>query len=291
MTDLILRQLSGVSASTLVASASLAVSTLAVLCEVTWIAVVSADRRPSVLLSLATGSVMAVGAMVFGVGYTAFLRWMWPALLERAPLASSSFWRAHAILAFVVAFVAWDAIGWVYHWLGHRTAIGWAAHQPHHSGTHFDITLGLRQSWTPVLVLVLHPFMALLGFDLTMVVGVSALSNLWQLLEHSSMPVCFPRWFAAAVMTPHGHRHHHAAGGAANLGPVLTVWDRLAGTWIAEGGRASDGQLRDSPGTANPLRLEFDGWRSLFRASRGDSRSARRRRPRRGPFGAATRRS
>ena len=266
MIDHIVRQLSTASDTTLVVSVSVLISALTVGCEVTWIAFASPDRRPSVLVSLATGSAMATGAMAVGVFYSALLRWMWPALLERAPIILSSFWRANAVLACVVAFIAWDAIGWVYHWLGHRTAVGWAAHRPHHSGTHFDITLGLRQSWTPVLALGLHPLMALMGFNLQAVVVASALSNLWQLLEHTSVPVRFPRWFAAVVMTPDGHHHHHAVGGTANLGPVLTVWDRLAGTWVSEGGRANDGPLVDWSGTANPLRLQFDGWRALGRS-------------------------
>ena len=265
MTDNIIRQFSAASDTTLVASAILLISALVVLCEVTWIAVALPDRRPSVLVSLATGSVMAIGAMVVGVCYTAILRWMWPVLVERAPTVLSSLWRSNVVLAFVAAFIAWDAIGWVYHWLGHRTAVGWAAHRPHHSGSHFDITIGLRQSWTPVLALALHPLMALMGFNLRVVVVVSALSNLWQLLEHSSLTVNFPRWFAAVVMTPDRHRHHHQVGADANLGPVLTVWDRLAGTWVSEGGRANDGPLVDWSGTANPLRLQFDGWRALCR--------------------------
>lgn len=84
----------------------------------------------------------------------------------------------------------------------------------------FDVTLALHQSWTPVVALALHPVMALLGFDLPMVVAVSAASNVWQLLEHSSVPVPFPKWFAAAVITPAAHRHDHANGDGTNLGPV-----------------------------------------------------------------------
>ena len=49
-------------------------------------------------------------------------------------------------------------------------------------------------------------------FDLRMVVAVSVVANLWQLLEHSSVPIIFPGWFAELVITPDTHRHHHAFG-------------------------------------------------------------------------------
>src|SRR5438093_1331871 len=62
---------------------------------------------------------------------------------------------------------------------------------------------------------------------------VSSFATCWQVLEHTNMPVRFPSWFSAHVMTPAAHRQHHGrAGGAVNLGPVLTWWDRLAGTWV-----------------------------------------------------------
>jgi sterol desaturase/sphingolipid hydroxylase (fatty acid hydroxylase superfamily) len=40
-----------------------------------------------------------------------------------------------------------------------------------------------------------------------------------------------PAWLGVVVVTPATHRLHHERGGAVNLGPVLTVWDRAAGTW------------------------------------------------------------
>lgn len=273
MIDFVARELSAASASTLLASTSTLICALIVLGEVLWIRVVAPQRRVSVLVSLGTGTVMAAGAVVVGIGCSAYLRWIWPPLLDLAPHRLGSLWDTHVLVGFVVAFVAWDAIGWVYHWLGHCTAVGWAAHQPHHTGTHFDITLGLRQSWTPLLAIFLYPLMALLGFELGMVVAVSAVSNVWQLLEHSSVDLRFPRWFSAVVMTPGAHRQHHVTAGATNLGPVLTVWDRVAGTWVANDERVNDVVLPDSSGSINPFRLELAGWVSLATARTSTKRS------------------
>ncbi len=169
----------------------------------------------------------------------------------------------------MAAFVAWDFSGWVYHVIGHRTRIGWAAHQPHHSGSEYDATLGLRQSWTPFHGLVHHPLLALAGFDLRVVLVCAAVSNCWQVLEHTSLPVRFPRWFAAVVMTPAAHRHHHGRdGGLVSLGPFFTVWDRLAGTWVPAEHPAPLAYGPAVPASANPVTVELAGWVKLGRSIR-----------------------
>lgn len=183
------------------------------------------------------GPLRTVTLMVLGATPAAMLMAridarLWPLLGSLSPDALRSFWHGHPILAAVAAFVAWDAAGYGYHRLGHRTAIGWAAHRVHHSGTNYDLTLAWRQSWFPVHALVAFPPVALVGFDLRTVLGCAAVSKLWQALVHTSLPVRPPHLLAAVVMTPTTHRRHHTPeGGASNLGPVLTIWDRLAGTW------------------------------------------------------------
>lgn len=81
--------------------------------------------------------------------------------------------------------------------------------------------------------LLVHPLLALAGFDLRVVAVCASISYSWQVLEHTSLPIRFPAWFSGQVMTPAAHRHHHGRGSeGVNLGPVLTWWDRLAGTWV-----------------------------------------------------------
>jgi sterol desaturase/sphingolipid hydroxylase (fatty acid hydroxylase superfamily) len=189
---------------------------------------------------------------------------------------AASFWAAHPVIGAVVTFVAWDLSGWLYHLIGHRTRVGWAAHQPHHSGEGFDATLGLRQSWAPFHGLVHHPLLALAGFDLRVVIVCAAVSNCWQVLEHTSVPVRFPRWFEAHVMTPAAHRHHHGRdSGAVNLGPCFTWWDRLAGTWVSPDAPAPAAYGPTVPASANPLAVELRGWVALVAGQRPASLRAR----------------
>lgn len=260
-----------------VVSVSTAGIIAAVLGEVAWIHL-GTDRHD-------VGRLSTAAAMVLGATPAAFVlaradAHLWPLLGAWSPSPLRAFWIDHPVLGAVAAFVAWDLAGYCYHRLGHGTRVGWAAHQVHHSGTSYDMTLAWRQSWFPLHALVAFPPVALLGVPLTTVVGCAAVSKLWQALVHTSLSVSLPRWVTAVVMTPATHRRHHTVeGGAANLGPVLTIWDRLAGTWdpSAVPSAASFGLQQAGPGHTSAggpsgdrrgaLRIETDGWRSL-RASR-----------------------
>jgi sterol desaturase/sphingolipid hydroxylase (fatty acid hydroxylase superfamily) len=235
--------------------------------EITGLARRPGPARRAVLRASATAAAMGAGALVVGVFYAALLRPVWNAVADLAPAGLDGLWSAHPIPGAIAAFVAWDAAGFLYHWLGHHTAVGWAAHQPHHTGTDYDVSLGLRQTWAPFHGLAVQPLVALLGFDLDVVLVCAAVSNAWQMLIHTSVPVRFPGWFGAAVMTPAAHRQHHGRdGGAANLGPVFTVWDRLAGSWVPATVPAPVLYGPAGPAVANAVTVELAGWRRLYRS-------------------------
>lgn len=252
------------------------VALAAVGAEVGWLARHRAPARRRVLWSAATGFGMAAGALLVSVPYAAIFRFLWEAVATQRWEAAARFWEDHPAVGAVAAFVAWDLSGWIYHVIGHRTRVGWAAHQPHHSGTDFDATLGLRQSWAPFHGLVHHPLLALAGFDLRVIFVCAAVSSCWQVLEHTSLPIRFPPWFAAVVMTPAAHRQHHRRDGpAVNLGPILTIWDRLAGTWVPAGAPAPAAYGLGRAPSRNPVAVELAGWWQLAtRSTAAVTRSA-----------------
>lgn len=258
------RLLSEVSTYELAVSLPYALAFWAVAAEVAWLARRPGPARRAVLTSAATATAMALGALGVGLAYTPVLRLLWNGLAQFRFGPAAALWQAHPVVGVVAAFVAWDLAGWLYHLVGHRTRLGWAAHQPHHSGPGYDATLGLRQSWAPFHGLAFQPLLALAGFDLRVIVVCAAVSNCWQVLEHTSFDIRFPRWFEAVVMTPAAHRHHHGRHGAAvNLGPFLTVWDRLAGTWVAPSKPAPAAYGPALDASANPVTVELAGWRQL----------------------------
>jgi sterol desaturase/sphingolipid hydroxylase (fatty acid hydroxylase superfamily) len=265
----VLEHLASASAHDLLVNGCYAIAFIAVFAEVGWLARRPGRERRTVIRSAATATGMAAGAAIVAVGYTSVLAQLWSILETVRWDAAASFWRTHPLLAVPAAFVAWDLVGWLYHLVGHRTRTGWAAHQVHHTGASYDLTLGLRQSWFPLHGLLLHPLLALAGFDLAVVAACAAVSNCWQVLEHTSLRLPFPSWFAAIVMTPDAHRHHHGqAGAATNLGPVLTIWDRLAGTWVPADRPAPAVYGSVANPSGNPLTIELAGWRALVRSRR-----------------------
>lgn len=242
-----------------------AVSLALVAAEVAWLARTPGPGRTAVLASAAVAAVMGIGAVVVGFWYAGLLEALWGRLAELRWEAAATFWSDHRLAGALATFVAWDSAGWLYHVIGHRTRLGWAAHQPHHSGVTYDATLGLRQTWVPFHGLLVHPPLALLGFDLEVALVCAAVSNSWQVLEHTSLDLRFPRWFSAVVMTPAAHRHHHGIeGGLVNLGPFLTLWDRLSGTWRAPDAPAPEHYGLGGPAVYNPLRIELAGWLALL---------------------------
>ena len=268
MSDAIGRSVAHLSVPELVVAVTYVVVVGAVVVELAWLRRERPD--PARGLEAATAVGMAAGAIVVGVVYTAILSVLWLGVGSRSPVALVHLWHDHPVIAFVAAFVAWDAAGFVYHLVGHRTRVGWAAHRPHHTGTDVNVALGLRQSWMPWHGLLIFPLVAIGGWDLRTVAVCAALSNLWQLLEHSAAPVELPGWLRAVVMTPESHRHHHVIGARpVNLGPVFTVWDRLHGTWVPGAVAADAAYGVPEPVGANPVRVELDGWIHLVRRDRG----------------------
>ena len=258
-----------------------AVAVAGVAAEVAWLARRPGPARRRILGSAATATGMAAGAFLVGIAYTAVFTGLWRAVAAFRWEAAADAWEAYPLVGVAATFVAWDFSGWVYHLIGHRTRVGWAAHQAHHSGPDYDATLGLRQSWAPFHGLLHHPLLALLGFDVRVVIVCAAVSNCWQVLEHTSLPVRFPRWFEAVVMTPAAHRHHHGRDGAlVNVGPFFTIWDRLAGTWVPPDAPAPAAYGPARPASGNPVAIELAGWAQLAHARR--RRAATALRPREG---------
>jgi sterol desaturase/sphingolipid hydroxylase (fatty acid hydroxylase superfamily) len=252
------------------------VGIVAIIFEVSWIVLTATLNRTThgakVLRSLGVGTVMFLVSTVMAVAYGSVLRVAWAALHRISPSGLARLWEKLPLVAAIVCFVTWDATGFLYHWLGHRFRIGWAAHSPHHSGAAFDITVGLRQTWLPIFALPVQASVALLGFDLRLVASVAAISNIVQLLQHSSL-LRLPRFLEAVVVGPGTHRLHHEYG-TVNLGPVFTIWDHLAGTWMRVpvlSGQIVSGTRSHVAVRENPFVIEVAGWVGLFRSVLSES--------------------
>jgi sterol desaturase/sphingolipid hydroxylase (fatty acid hydroxylase superfamily) len=187
------------------------------------------------------------------------------------------FAHRHAVLslgegpfALLALLLLADLLYYVWHRLSHRWAWFWATHLVHHTAPRMNMLTAFRQGWTDVLSgawLVWAP-LGLLGFSAGQVLVYLNILLVWSVLMHSEwVPRLGPLDWSLA--TPANHRVHHSLEPAhfdRNFGGVLIVWDRLFGTYVAEGPapRRRFG-LADVRRDAGPLEIVSHGWMRLMR--------------------------
>ena len=229
------------------------------------VAVVAADlisgrlsgRRVADRAQLRVAVTLAAGAVAAGAVYGAVVIAAYTRLVGLVPW--HGWMAAHPVVAFTVAFVAVDAANWAHHWVSHRTRWGWFCHRPHHTGDTYDASLALRQSWLPLPSMLILPAVAATGAPLAAFGVVAACVATYSAATHIGAELHPPAWVTWLFVTPGTHRRHHSDG-ATNLGAVLTIWDRAAGTYRHAGasdapvgvndGRSLRGALAGTPGNA-----------------------------------------
>ncbi|WP_426917583.1 sterol desaturase family protein, partial [Serratia bockelmannii] len=92
------------------------------------------------------------------------------------------------LLMWLFALLAWDFGFYWLHRLHHRFRVLWAVHVVHHQGEHFNLSLGVRNSWYSSLTSI--PFfllLALAGVPLSVFVAVSIFHYSIQLFNHNAL--------------------------------------------------------------------------------------------------------
>jgi sterol desaturase/sphingolipid hydroxylase (fatty acid hydroxylase superfamily) len=138
----------------------------------------------------------------------------------------------------IATFIALDAVAFAQHRALHLWYGAWRLHRVHHSDKLVDATTSLRFHPTEtifraatelpaVFVLGLSPEGMLLGFTVLALANTATHMNI-------ALPAALERALSTVIVTPGVHRLHHAAEPRLqnqNFGTVLTLWDRLSGTF------------------------------------------------------------
>lgn len=157
-------------------------------------------------------------------------------------------------LATIFVFLAYEFAYWLDHFLMHKIPALWAFHRVHHSAEHLSLLTNFR----------IHPLETVLYYNLlalivgtaqglspvlfgpeaapTQIGGLNILVMLFAVtvthLQHSHFWVSYgPKW-GRLLLGPAHHQLHHSSDPAhydCNLGSSLTLFDRLAGTFIMPG--------------------------------------------------------
>jgi sterol desaturase/sphingolipid hydroxylase (fatty acid hydroxylase superfamily) len=172
------------------------------------------------------------------------------------------------------AVAALDLFAWSSHVLLHKTAWGWRMHRVHHSDVTVDVTTALRQHPGETIWRIAWRVLplAILGIPIRLAALYEALSAANALLEHANIgvPASAERIVGWLLVTPGMHKWHHSRDPRetdTNYGNILSIWDRLFGTFTAQG---QPGGLRygldgfdgsDSQSLGGLLRMPMAGMR------------------------------
>lgn len=213
-------------------------------------------------LAMGIGSLFIVGAINFATfSLATFLaRWRITDLGEG--------W-----LGWAVALIGWDFSFYWHHRVEHENRLLWACHVNHHSSRHYNLSTALRQPWTPFPTVLFYAPWALFGVRPWMIMVSGGLNLVYQYWIHTEVIRSLPRWFELVFNTPSHHRVHHASNPRyldKNYAGVLIVWDRLFGTFEAEGEPVVYG-LTKNISSFNPFVIAFHEYAAIAR----DLRDAR----------------
>lgn len=187
-----------------------------------------------------------------------------PVLAVRAalpvPEVIAAVWSAvPQLLVLVLAILLFELAGYWRHRIEHQPGL-WRFHATHHADEELHWLSVLRKHPVSKFIELLFDSLPvlLLGFPAWSIVGAQLIRSWWGYFIHADVP-----WTLGLagrfLISPAAHRLHHIRDEAlmgSNYGNMLTLWDRVFGTWrdpapylncatgIAEGTRGIWGELK-----------------------------------------------
>jgi sterol desaturase/sphingolipid hydroxylase (fatty acid hydroxylase superfamily) len=170
------------------------------------------------------------------------------------------------IWVWIAGFFSCDFIMYLFHLLGHRSRIFWAAHVTHHSSLYYNISIGFRVNfihtfyrflfWAPLCLFGIPPWMILLN---------ESISTLWNVLVHTER---FKKlgFLEKIFNTPSNHRVHHASNQKyldKNFGGILIIFDHIFGTYEPEEEKPIYG-ITHNIYTHNPVKILLHEYVEIF---------------------------
>jgi len=141
-------------------------------------------------------------------------------------------------LKIVAGLVLFDLWMYIWHRMNHEIPFLWRFHKAHHSDTAMDATTGLR--FHPIEVILSTgarlPVYMLIGINPYIIIAYESLMAVVVIFHHSNIRINIKvdDVLCLLVPTPRMHRVHHSdyyVETNSNYGTVLSIWDRLFGTF------------------------------------------------------------
>ncbi|MFC4698972.1 sterol desaturase family protein [Glaciecola siphonariae] len=167
--------------------------------------------------------------------------------------------------AWIAVFFLHDFLYYLDHYISHRVGFFWAFHHVHHSSNELNYTTAARGFVLGQLAQPAYFVMPLMGVDLIQLAVIATIKNLWGIFNHTRL-VNKMGPLDEILCTPSVHRVHHGTQPKyidKNYGQVLTLWDKMFGTFQREEEEPTYG-LVTPLNTYNPLVAQYSGVKGLI---------------------------
>jgi alkylglycerol monooxygenase len=170
------------------------------------------------------------------------------------------------IWTFGVAVLISDFIYYWFHRMSHTVNFLWAIHIVHHQSREFNLTVSLRQPWlNKIAAFAFYLPLPFFGISPTIMVLAFAFQTVYQFWLHTRF-IGKIGFLENILVTPSHHRVHHGANEIylnKNYGNTLIIWDKLFGTFQAEGEPVVFGTTRPFTST-NPIWANLYFWKEII---------------------------
>jgi sterol desaturase/sphingolipid hydroxylase (fatty acid hydroxylase superfamily) len=140
--------------------------------------------------------------------------------------------------SYVAAFLLLDVLSYVVHRCQHAVPFLWRFHAVHHSDPDVDVTTSVRHHPIEYLLAAGFFWLAVLALDIPVVAVMSYAPAVFVAAAVTHGNIRLPEWLERllrpVVITLDLHLVHHSMAydeANANFGAVLSIWDRLFGTY------------------------------------------------------------
>ncbi len=172
---------------------------------------------------------------LFGLLLTYINIWM-----ENANFGLLNMWDTHLWLKLLVSLLVLDfTCQYLVHYLLHKVKWMWRLHVVHHTDKHVNVTTGTRHH--PFDFLIRETFalvvVILMGMPLSFYFLYRMITIPFTYFNHAniSLPAAFDKALSYIIVSPNMHKFHHhyeLPWTDSNYGNVLSIWDRIFGTFV-----------------------------------------------------------
>lgn len=167
--------------------------------------------------------------VIYTSGWTSLHHW---GLLNLLPFSG------HTLAKYILGFILLDLLEYLYHVTMHKVSPFWSFHQIHHSDEHIDVSTTLREHPCETIIRVsfLTLWVFISGASIGLLLFRQTIQTITNLTSHSSyrLPRKLERLCSLLFITPglhHVHHHKELPYTDRNYGDVLSIWDRIFGTY------------------------------------------------------------